>query len=466
MKEGRGSDAVAQTVAFVVATSFFLGIFGTLLVATNDTPPSDGSEVQDATNRVGAEQLADALVGSPGTGWISGPDAVTRIGFLHEDGGQLDSDHLDALRGASYEADPDNGKLDYEEALESLGLPTDGTLGFHVRLAPVGLQKVLQAADLSHIRTAYLGDWGELDADIEVGLDTDATMVADARAQVDLDMDLLVPNERQVLVDLGVNFDDRVHLDAIDIDVDMGLGLEVSLSSLVPAGLLDGDVYPDDKLYLNSVFDGRLGEYDLLVVGSTVDHSSLTSNSVKDSIRDWVLAGGTLLVFGSESSNFQWLQPLFHVGTSTVNAAPAAPDVSHPMLHEPNALDWTAYDNHGLGWDLPESGNNAIFDDFQHIISSDDEDVLTISNEGVFGDGRVFLTTYRPSEVADVLSHEEATNFVHNVVLFDDRAHLYLDYGPTPPADAAVSAAIRTTQIYDEDLGMISMRLTLLYWGV
>ncbi len=467
MRARSDSDAVAQTVAFIVASAVFLGVFGAILVATSDGPREDGGRVQDSANRVEAERLADVLVASQGIGWASGADGLDRLGLQHDDGARLDTTRLDALRGAAHAVDGANGKVDYEEALAGLGLPNDGTVGFHVRIAPVGIQNQLQAADLSHIRTAYVGDWLSLDTSLEVDLAADLSMVADARAQAEVDIGLLPPNERQVLVDLGLGFDNSVHLlDGIDVEVDLSPLPDVDLDALVPDSLLEGDVYPDNKQYLNTVLADRLPEYDLLVIGSTVAHNTLTSNAVKDAVRDWVMAGGTLFVFGSESNNFQWLQPLFHVGTSTVNSAPAAPDVSHPLLHEPHELDWTSYDHHGLGWDLPSQGANAVYDEFQHIITTDGDDVLTVSNEGTFGTGRVFLTTYRPSEVSSLLSHDEATNLVHNMVLFSDRSHLYLDYGPTPPDGAAVSAAVRTTQVEDADLGMVNVRVTVLYWGV
>ena len=478
-KTGPREDAVAQTVAFIVALAFFMGILGALLVATGDTPDSDGSEVQDAQNRLDAQRLADVLVGSPGIGWGTegalDADAVERLGLQHPDGVRIDDDRLDALRGASYHADATNGKLDYEEALASLGLPLDNTLGFHIRMAPVGLQKTLLAADLSHIRTAYVGDWDLSSTTVTVDLGTDQMMVDQARALVAQSIGPGTQSERDVVDALGVSYDDLVDLNGLDVRVHNPVtGTTQPLrDALLDPSLMDGDLYPDSKQYLSAVQPSGKGlveesiwEYDILIAGSTIDHESLTSANVKQPVADWTLAGGTLMVLGSGSQNFQWLQPLFSVGTTTVNAAPAAPDVSHPMLHEPHPLDWPSYDHFGLSWKLKDSGAVATHEKFQHIITSQDEDILAVSNEGAFGTGRVFLTSYRPGDIADSIAALEATNLVSNMVLFSDRAHLYLDYGPTPPPDAAVSAAVRTTQVLDEDLGMINIRMTILYWGV
>ncbi len=467
LKRGKETDAVTQVVSFIVAGAFFLGILGALLIATSDSSEADGTQIQDTQNRLDAEHLADLLAGSTGIGWAGGADSVTRIGLLHDDGDRLDNNRLSALRGAVYDADPNNGKIDYEEALDSMGIPNDGSVGFHLRMTPVGLQKQLLAADLSHIQTAYIGDWPNVALDYTVPLGTDLDMLTDVRAQIDVQIDILTGQERQIIDNLGLGFDDMIDLNNINIDVDLGLGVTVPIQTVLgDLGLLDGDVYLDQKQYLDSTLNSVLPGYDLLIVGSSVDQSSLTSAIVKQPISDWVVAGGTLMVMGSSAQNFQWLEPLFSVGTTTVNSAPAAPDVSHPILHEPHELDWPSYDNFGLAWDLKDQGAMASFDKFQHIITSDGEDILAVSNEGAFGDGRIFLTSFRPENIADTMDAIEAGNFLNNLVLYSDRAHLYLDYGPTPPDGAAVSAAVRTSQILDPDLGMVNIRMTVLYWGV
>ncbi|MCA1811013.1 MAG: hypothetical protein LC623_03260, partial [Halobacteriales archaeon] len=154
-----------------------------------------------------------------------------------------------------------------------------------------------------------------------------------------------------------------------------------------------GDVYPDVKGYIDANLAGRLAGYDLLVVGSGVDQSSLTANAVKSAIRDWVLAGGTLVVLGSDKSNYQWMQPLFDSGIKTANGAASAPDPSHPLLQEPHTLDWPNYNDHSLGWDIKTDG-------FSDVIVKDGQDVMAVSDDGSLGSGRVILTTYLPREIA------------------------------------------------------------------
>ncbi len=468
-------EAVSQTVAFVVGLSLFMGFLVTLIISSADSPDSSASIIQDTQNRLDAERIADMLASSPGIGWETGADNINRLGLVDRETNQLNAENMDKLRGAKYESDPFNGKVDYEEALESLGLPTDDRLGIHIRITPVGLHNQLAFSSLSHVKTSYIADWENTPRDFVVTFASDQAMVDDARAQIQATIGAGTQSERDTIVSLDTGFDNRVNLWGFTILAEnLATGDQQPLQdALTDKSLMRGDIYIDDSQYLsfnqdsgNGLFEDSLPIYDLLIIGSTVQHSSLTSNNVKHPIADWTLAGGTLLVLGSESQNFQWLQPLFSVGTTTVNAAPSAPDVSHPMLHEPYELDWTSYDNFGLGWNLKKSGAQASYEKFQHIITSEDKDILAVSNEGAFGDGRVFLTAFRPEDIFIQQSPDEAYNFLRNIALFDDRSQLYLDYGPTPPEGAAVSAAIRTTHLPDPDLGMVNVRITVLYWGV
>ncbi len=464
-------EAVSQTFGSLVALTVFLGFFGALIIATSE--PST-SNVKDTQNRLEAERIADLLAGSPGVGWDTGADNLARLGLVDPATHQINLAHLEALRGASYQANANNGKVDYEEALASLGLPTDGSLGFHLRMTPVGLQQRLQTASLAHIDTALIADWENTPRTFTVTQSTDQTMVNDARAQVDATISSLTQHERDTIASLGVGYDDNVNLWGFTITaVHPITGASTPLAdAMSDPSLLDGDLYIDDKQYLafqqassKGLLEDQLPAYEVLIIGSTAAQSSLTSNNVKQPIADWVIAGGTLMILGSSSQNYQWLQPLFSVGTTTVNAAPAAPDVSHPMLHEPYELDWPNYEHFGIGWDLKQNGAHASYEQFQHVITSGNKDLLAVSNEGAFGAGRVFLTAYRPEDIFIDQGAPEAHNFLNNLVIFGDRSYLYLDYGPTPPDNAIVSAAVRTTQILDPNLGMINIRLTILYWG-
>ena len=374
--------------------------FAGILLATSDI--GQNTSAPDAVaDRAGAESLADVLLGSPGIGWELGADGLLRLGLVNPNGTGLDADNLQLMRGGTFNASA-NGLLDYDEATSGLGLSSDEN--FHLRVYPPALKEILGEADLSHIQAAYIGDWASLPSTTTLPI-SEEYAVNDTRAQVDAVQSAISTAERQSIGTLGMDYNDFVHLatDEIDAIVDLPILPDIDLLDFATEELLYGDVFPDDKQYLTDVLPSRINEYDMLFVGSTVDHESLTSNAVKDGIRDWVLAGGSLVVFGSDSQSFQWLQPMFQVGTTTVNSGAFAPDVSHPILLEPNELAWSDYEYYGLGWDIKDQGSGAHYDDFQHIIQDDGEDVLAVSVDGAFGTGRIYLSTFRPGDIADTL---------------------------------------------------------------
>lgn len=466
----RGEEGAAGTMlATLVASSILLASIGAVIWATGQDS-KDARPVDEAVRRSDAEALAQMLVGSTGQGWQHGPDALVRLGLMNTNGSGLDLEKMEALRGAAYESLP-NDAVDYPDALAGLGLDSlDGASDLHVRIYPVGLKKVLAEHNLSHIRTMYIGDWTSLDPiTIDHSLSAQ-TMADDAQVRLDLQVALRVAEERHMLRQLGVDFTDRIHISGSqpDVQVEVLPGVMSHITDVVPLSLLEGDVYPDHKQYLDAHIHRRIGDYDLVVVGSGVAQSTLTSAVTKQAIADWVLAGGDLMVLGSGSQDFQWLQPLFSLGTSTANGQAFAPDVNHPMLQEPHRLNWPAYDNGGITWNLKDSGSNAHYDSFEHVIGAPgnkkDEDVLTVSVDGAFGEGRVFLTGYQPKEIAATLGMSEALNFVQNMVVYADRDHLFMDYGPTVPQDAAVASAIRHSHVWDSQLGPVPVRVEVLVW--
>lgn len=450
-------------VGFLVAGVIFMaGIAGILIVAT-DQGGGDPEAPQTAAKQVEADSLADLLVSSPGIGWAGGADAVTRLGILAANGSGLDLASVEKLRGAMYEGDPDNGRVDYEEALASLGVP-EGTY-FHLRMYPVALDTVYEDT-LVGTRVAYIGDWLPL-VPVIVTAGTPDGMLVQANTQLNLTMAPGTASERQALRGLGVDFDDRVHLTVSTPTVLLESGLiDPALCTVVGAELCTSDVFPDVKQYLDAVVPSRItpANYDVLVIGSSVDHSSLTSAVTKNAIRDFVSGGGTLMVMGSSAQSTQWLQPMFDVGIKTVNTGPFAPDVSHPLLHEPNTLDWKAYASYGLGWDIKTQGANAHHSDFTHVVVAGDKDVLAVSNDGAFGSGRIFLTEFRPSEISAALGSSETARFLGNMFLYSERDHLYLEYGPQVPDGTEVSAAIRQSHAWDAQLGLVPVRLEIHLW--
>lgn len=458
------TSASMQVVAFLVAAALFLGALGTILFMTRGTP-GDTAGADAAAQDVHAESLADILVGSPGVGWSSGADGLGRLGLGAYNGSGLQQSSIDALKGAFYNSTA-NGKVDYRDAQESLGLTPGGAHDFHIRIYPVGMSTVYDAS-LSGIKVAYLADFGSFPSNLLVPLGTPtADVPAAANTLLNATMVAATARERDALDGLGLDFTNHVHLTASrpsTVKVDLPLLPDAPILDVVGGTSLPGDVYPDSKQYLDAVLSSRLPLYDVLVVGSGVEHSALTSNSVKEPIKNWTLAGGTLVVLGSASQAYQWLQPLFFTGVSTVNGAALAPDVAHPLLKEPNTLDWTSYDSHGRGWDIKDKGSGAHYDDFSHVIVQGGEDVLAVSKDGAFGAGRILLSTYMPREFTGGL--EETMHFFENVALFADRAHLYLEYGPTAPPNTAVSIAVRQSWLYDDRLGQVPVAIEVASWG-
>jgi hypothetical protein len=425
---------------------------------------SDVASADAATQDVQAEGLADILVGTSGVSWAAGADQIGRLGLAASNGSGLSQSSINALKGAMM-ASTANGKLDYEDAQRSLGMDPDGAQDFHIRVYPVGMDTVYDAS-LSGLSVGYIGDWSSLPT-VTVPLLTPVTEIpAVANSLLNATMAANTAQERHALDTLQFGFDDRVYTTDTNppVLVDRVAPLaDQQVTDYLGLDELEGDVYPDDKTYLSAVLPGRLAQYDVLVVGSGVDHSTLTANAVKDGIRDWTLAGGTLVVLGSSAQAYQWLQPLFHTGVATVNGAALAPDVSHPLLKEPNELDWTSYDSHGRGWDIKDAGSGAHYDDFSHVIVQGGEDVMAVSKDGAFGQGRIMLTTYMPREFAGGLG--EMMAFFENVALFADRSHLYLEYGPAAPGNTAVSIAVRQSWLYDDLLGQVPVMVEIASWS-
>ncbi|MEA3202849.1 MAG: hypothetical protein QOI63_515 [Thermoplasmata archaeon] len=449
----RDGDAVGQVIAFLAAGIIFVGATGAILVTSRGGGSNDHGS-HEATQQTSADRLGDLLTTSSGIGWAAGNDHLGRLGLRATNGSGLQESSLDAMRGAFFASSSDD-KVDYNDARASLGLT--GTQDFHLRIYPVGMASVYKAGD-SRQRTAYIGDWLSM-ASVTVPLSTPEVEQAAAQQAFNTTMVAATASERLALKGLGLHFLDRIYIGvaAPTVLVPMlPIGTQPLLTALGQA-YIDGDVYPDVKSYLDANLAGRLANYDLLIVGSGVDQSAMTASAVKNAIRDWVLAGGTLLVLGSANLNYQWLQPLLSTGVQTANGIATAPDPSHPLLREPHVLDWQRYNNHNVGWS-PATG-------FSHVVVKGGQDVLAISDDGAFGSGRIILTTYQPREIAAAISQKEAENFIENVVLYTDHTHLYLEYGPTQPDLTPVAVAVRQSYLYDEVLGQVPVRIEVHFWG-
>jgi hypothetical protein len=448
-------NAVGQVVAFLVAGVIFVAATAAILVATRSSGGNDHGS-HEASQQTQANRLADLLVGSPGVGWNLGNDHILRLGLQATNGSGLQQSSLDALRGALMTSAL-NGKVDYPDARQSLAL--SGTQDFHIRMYPVALSSVYQsAAYRQHI--AYIGDWSSLPS-VTVSLGTPAGEQAAAQARMNLTMAGASTSERTALRELGLNFVDKVFIgpSAPTVLVNQIPPLPaIPLLTALNLPSIPGDVYPDIKSYLDANLPGQLANYDLLVVGSDVDQSSLTTGGTKFAISNWVQAGGTLIVLGTGNLNYQWLQPLFGAGVKTANGAASAPDPSHPLLQDPFVLNWQQYDDHSQGWSIKSPG-------FTFVITQGPDGALALSNDGAFGSGRVILTTYEVDEIAASLGQTEANHFLDNLFLYTNHGNLFLEYGPIQPDNAPVAVAVRQSYLFDDTLGQVPVRIEVHFWG-
>lgn len=184
-------------------------------------------------------------------------------------------------------------------------------------------------------------------------------------------------------------------------------------------------------------------EYDMVVIGSEVDHSSFTPEDVKDAMRDYVdLHGGRLMILGGQG-NIEWLDRLFDVGVSGGSGGVSVPDTTHPLLTLPNALDYTSLVEPTNVYEV--TGPDAAL--FSTIIGDgEDAQLLAVAREGAWGsgtseDGSVILSSYMPYQLSD---DEEIRRFFANSVVYGKFHYLYLEVGPTVPEGETVASVTRT----------------------
>lgn len=181
-------------------------------------------------------------------------------------------------------------------------------------------------------------------------------------------------------------------------------------------------------------------EYDLVIIGTGADQMALTPNEVKDAIRDYVETyGGRIVVLGGET-NAQWLQPLFHVGSTTSSHGVSNPDPTHPLLNTPNPLDWQGFGEPTRAWEFSGGSDADLFD--MVLGDGDDQHVLSVSTSAAFGaaGGGVILTGYEPGDLAEA----QGKSFLANCIAYGKYHHLYMEMGPAVPTDVPVASASRT----------------------
>ncbi len=458
----RDSSGAAQVLALLTAGLLFIGIISVLLFQA--AQPGKDSSLGAANDAAGrdrdADTLAQLLAGSAGAGWAGGADSAQRLGLLAANGSALDPARIAALQGASNTASLANGKLDYPDARTGLGLAPGQD--FHLRItqtATSGSSGVI----LNGVRTAYIGDWTSL-ASVTVPLGTSQQIQDAAQTKLNLTMFATTATERDMLKGLGLTFNNRVYLGPLapTVLVDLPTPIpDAPILTYLNLPLIQGDVYPDIKSYIDANLPGRLANYDLLVIGSGIDQSTLTASAVKNGIGNWVLAGGRLMVLGSDSSNYQWLQPIFQSSVASVSGAVTAASPIPAALTTPFNLAWATYNTHNLAWDIKKTGGGAHYNDFDHLVTQGGYDVLAISHKGGFGNGYVVLSSFRPRE----LSSTEASHLMTNLIQYKGAPQNYtVDYGPAIPTDLPVSGAQRTAIVWDPIAGRTTLRLDLFVW--
>lgn len=183
--------------------------------------------------------------------------------------------------------------------------------------------------------------------------------------------------------------------------------------------------------------------YRILIVGSNVDQTGLNEDTIKFRLRDWVLAGGNLYVFGSTARSDNWMQPIFGAGLGAgASQPPYSPDPTHPLLQTPNELAHTTYPTDGNVWRIA----NAYQSKFAQVVGitppanpPDRDDILSVSLPGAYNNGTVILTTYLPYQ----MSGDEDTKLLANFFMYGRYSLLYLDYGKAVPPHTSVGTATR-----------------------
>ncbi|MEA3166155.1 MAG: hypothetical protein QOJ26_1024, partial [Thermoplasmata archaeon] len=232
-----------------------------------------------------------------------------------------------------------------------------------------------------------------------------------------------------------------------------------------------GSVLADSQATLNAnlptllaVEGGHTKWIDVLVIGSGVDHGSLAAHVVQDAIGPWVAQGGHLIVFGSNSQQVTWLQPLFTgVLTNPAGGPLSTPDLDHPLLRVPYVIDPTSYGNAPPAlWSLAGTPAGVFATVAPGPANQPGTSALSVSDPGTFQKGRVILAAYQPANLhpAGPQRDAEAKHLITNLVLIGYQ-DLFLDYGPPLPDQANVIPGVRSSLIDHPQLGIVPITLVV-----
>lgn len=230
-----------------------------------------------------------------------------------------------------------------------------------------------------------------------------------------------------------------------------------------------GDVIPDSSTYLNNELPRRLAtnpdtctsestaRYDItnvLVAGSNMSQTAMSSPATRACVGNWVAHGGLLVVLGSDTQNAAWLSDILDSAIVSSNGGLGTPDPGHPLLHVPNPLLYSSYDSHGQVWTFvgPQAAQQASY--FTDVVVRGSDPVTGISDAGTLGSGTVELTTWRAYDPFNgsrpALAYSEGLALMGNL-LSQSYRDLFLDYGPPLPTSTNVIPDVRHMQVQDPD---------------
>jgi hypothetical protein len=209
-----------------------------------------------------------------------------------------------------------------------------------------------------------------------------------------------------------------------------------------------GDVYRDLPSVLDGAFATALalpGEaaYDVVVVGSNVNHTAMTTAAARNQLAAWVRAGGLLVLLGAEAQDAAWLDPLF--GASLVGGGGPLDvrDPTHPVLHAPEELTHATYRDGDRSWRLDDTTTAGRF---THVALRDPgtgrDTVLALSKPGQFGNGSIILTSWQLYSLTQPQVERESLATLYNFLLYA-LGYLYVDFGPDVPEHVEVGSSAR-----------------------
>lgn len=398
--------AVSQIVDFLIGMTVFIVVLMLFLLFTPTF--QGGTDAQDRASV--ARGLVDSLITRPGlaTGyhgvdWEHNPDDVGLLGLRRRDSTLLSYPKIAALARGGPEAEP-NHAVDYPEARQALGLThleTRYDVELHIQPRPFRNASVLDTGLASQARLAYLGDH---------------------------------PQEIRALENTSLVFDAQ------------------------------DDVYDpsDDASRDELLLD--LPVYDVMVVGSTVDHSELDRPDVRDRFASWVRAGGGLAVLGNDAPSAAWLgslAPTLTVAGKSGTVAVVGPD--EPLINVPHDLEADAYDPVFTGGDpVVWSATETRF----HAAVALEEDPGNFTAGAAFpGAGTLVPTSYRPRLIRDELGRDESRRFQANLVHLAATGAANLVYGEPPIQEARAATITRDVVVQHPVLGAVRAQLSLTVWG-